>query len=90
VEVPTDVIVRHIPRCVDYYAQGLGLKALQDLDAGCGCCAPELDNVSPDGFEDGFVEKELPYGTHKYTLGQKTQSVPHRKHITSPLQCPTG
>jgi hypothetical protein len=26
---------------------------------GCGCCAPELDAISPDGFEDGFVEKEL-------------------------------
>jgi hypothetical protein len=23
VEVPTDVIVRHIPRCVDDYAQGV-------------------------------------------------------------------
>jgi hypothetical protein len=53
------VIVRHIPRCVDYYAQGLGLKAFEDLDVGCGCCAPELDAVSPHGFEDGVVEKEL-------------------------------
>jgi hypothetical protein len=35
------------------------LKAFWDLDVGCGCCAPELDAVSPDGFEDGFVEKEL-------------------------------
>jgi hypothetical protein len=26
-EVPTDVIVRHIPRCIDDYAQGLRLKA---------------------------------------------------------------
>jgi hypothetical protein len=35
-----------------------------------------------------------PYGTHKYTLWAecgyiKIQSVPHRKHITSPLQSPT-
>jgi hypothetical protein len=58
-EVPTNVSVRHIPRCVDDYAQGLRLKAFQYLNDGCGCCAPELDAVSPDGFEDGFVEKEL-------------------------------
>jgi hypothetical protein len=32
-----------------------------------------------------------PYGTHKYTLWAecRVQSVPHRKHITSPLQSPT-
>jgi hypothetical protein len=54
-EVPTDVIVRHIQRCIDDYAQGLRLKAFWDLDVGCGCCAPELDAISPDGFEDGFV-----------------------------------
>jgi hypothetical protein len=35
------------------------LKAFQYLDVGCGCCAPELDTISPDGFEDGFVKKEL-------------------------------
>jgi hypothetical protein len=35
------------------------LKAFKDLDVGCGCCTPELDAVSPDGFEDGFVEKQL-------------------------------
>jgi hypothetical protein len=35
------------------------LKAFYDLDVGCGCCAAELDAVIPDGFEDGFVEKEL-------------------------------
>jgi hypothetical protein len=50
--------VRHIPGCVDGYAQGR-LKAFQYLNVGCGCCAPELDAISPDWFEDGFVEKEL-------------------------------
>jgi hypothetical protein len=35
------------------------LKAFEDLDVGCGCYAPELDVVSPDGFEVGFIEKEL-------------------------------
>jgi hypothetical protein len=31
------------------------------------------------------------YKEHTNTLcGQKTQSVPQRKHITSPLQIPTG
>jgi hypothetical protein len=48
-EVSTDVIVLHIPWCIDDYAQ----------DLGCGCCAPELDAISPDGFDHGFVEKEL-------------------------------
>jgi hypothetical protein len=35
------------------------LKAFYYLDVECGCSAPELDAVSPDGYEDGFVEKEL-------------------------------
>jgi hypothetical protein len=43
----------------DDYAQGLRLKAFQYLNVGCGCCTPELDAISPDWFEDGFVEKEL-------------------------------
>jgi hypothetical protein len=58
-EVSTDESVRHIPGCVEDYAQGLRLKAFQYLNVGCGCCAPELDAISPDWFEDGFVEKEL-------------------------------
>jgi hypothetical protein len=45
--------------CVDDYAKGLRLKAFQYLNVGCGCCAPELDAISPDWFEEGFVEKEL-------------------------------
>jgi hypothetical protein len=35
------------------------LKEFQYLNVVCGYCASELDAVSPDGFEDGFVEKEL-------------------------------
>jgi hypothetical protein len=35
------------------------LKAFWDLDVGYGCCAPKLDALSPNVFEDGFVEKEL-------------------------------
>jgi hypothetical protein len=58
-KISTDVIVPHLPGCVDDYAQGLWLKAFQYLNVGCGCCDPELDALSPDGFEDGFVEKEL-------------------------------
>jgi hypothetical protein len=58
-EVSTDESVRRISRCVDDYAQGLRLKAFQYLNVGCGCCAPKLDAISPDWFEDGFVEKEL-------------------------------
>jgi hypothetical protein len=34
-------------------------EAFWDLDVGCGCCSPELDAVGLDGFQDGFVEKEL-------------------------------
>jgi hypothetical protein len=30
-----------------------------------------------------------PYGTHNFTLWAETESVPHRKHITFPLQSPT-
>jgi hypothetical protein len=56
-EVPTDVTVRHIPRYVDYYAQGLWLKAFEDLDVWCGCCAPELDAVSPQ--YDGKYDAEF-------------------------------
>jgi hypothetical protein len=58
-EVSTDVSVRHIPGCVDDHAQGLRLKAFHYLNVGCGCCVPELDAISPDWFEDCFVEKEL-------------------------------
>jgi hypothetical protein len=56
-EVSMDEIVRHIPGCVDDYAHGLRLKAFQYLNVGCGSCAPELDAISPDWFEDIFVEK---------------------------------
>jgi hypothetical protein len=35
------------------------LKAFYYLDVECGCCASELDAINPDGFENGFVEKEL-------------------------------
>jgi hypothetical protein len=56
-EVSTDESVQHIPGCVDNYAQGLRLKAFQYLSVRCGCCAPELDAISPDWFEDGFVEE---------------------------------
>jgi hypothetical protein len=56
-EVSTDKRVRHITGCVDDYATGLRLKAFQYLDVGCRCCAPELDAISPDWFEGGFVEK---------------------------------
>jgi hypothetical protein len=58
-EVSTVEGVRHILGCIDNYALGLRLKAFQYLKVGCGCCAPELDVISPDWFEDGFVEKEL-------------------------------
>jgi hypothetical protein len=51
------VSVRHIPKCVEDYAQGLRLKIFQYLNVGCGCCAPELDAISPDWFEDGFAQK---------------------------------
>jgi hypothetical protein len=36
-EVSTDESVRHIPGCVDDYAQGLRLKAFQYLNVGCVC-----------------------------------------------------
>jgi hypothetical protein len=42
---------------VYYHAQGFRLKTFQDIDVGCGSRAPELDAVSPDRFEDGFVQK---------------------------------
>jgi hypothetical protein len=58
-EVLTDESVRHILWCVDDYEQGLRLETFQYLNVGCRCCAPELDAISPDWFEDGFVEKEL-------------------------------
>jgi hypothetical protein len=56
-KVAPDKSVRHIPRCVDYHAQGFRLEAFQALDVGWGSRAPQLDTVSPDRFEDGFVQK---------------------------------
>jgi hypothetical protein len=44
-KVSPDKSVRHIPRCIDDYAQGLRLKVFQYLDFGCGCCAPKLDAI---------------------------------------------
>jgi hypothetical protein len=58
-KVSTEECVRHIPGCVNDYAQSLSLKAFQYLSVGCGCRAPELVAISPDWFEDGFVEKGL-------------------------------
>jgi hypothetical protein len=58
-EVSTDECVRHIPTCVDDYAQGLRLKAFQYINVGCGCCAPELDAISLDWFEDGLWRRSL-------------------------------
>jgi hypothetical protein len=56
-KVSPDKGVRHIPSCVYYHAKGFRLEAFQDLDVGCGGRAPELDTISPDRFEDGFVQK---------------------------------
>jgi hypothetical protein len=55
-KVSPDKSVRHIPRCVYCPAQGFRLEAFQDLYAGCGNRAPELDTISPNRFEDGFVQ----------------------------------
>jgi hypothetical protein len=33
------------------------IESVLYLDVECECCAPELDAISPDGFEDGFVEE---------------------------------
>jgi hypothetical protein len=57
VKVSPDKSVRHIPWCVYYHVQGFRLEAFQDLNFGCGSRAPELDTISPDRFEDGFVQK---------------------------------
>jgi hypothetical protein len=54
-KVSPDKSVRHIPWCVYYHAQGFRLEAFQYLDVGCGSRAPELDTISPDRFEDGFI-----------------------------------
>jgi hypothetical protein len=58
-KVSPDKSVQHIPRCVYCHAQGLRLEALQDLDVGSGGRAPQLDTVSPERFEDGFVQKQF-------------------------------
>jgi hypothetical protein len=44
--------------CVYYHAKCFRSEAFQDLVVRCGNRAPELDTVSPDRFEDGFVQKE--------------------------------
>jgi hypothetical protein len=57
-KVSQDKSVWHIPWCIHYHAQGFRLEAFQDLDVGCGSRAPEMDTtISPDRFEDGFVQK---------------------------------
>jgi hypothetical protein len=56
VKVSPDKSVRHIPWCV-YHAQGFRFESFQVIDVGCGSHAPELDTISPDRVEGGFVQK---------------------------------
>jgi hypothetical protein len=36
---------------------GLSIENVPGSEVGCGSRAPELDTLSPDRFEDGFVQK---------------------------------
>jgi hypothetical protein len=56
VEIASDKSVRHIPWGVHDQTKGLQLKTFQDFDVGCGSRTPELDSISPDRFQDGFVK----------------------------------
>jgi hypothetical protein len=53
--------IRHIPRCVRYHAQSLGLETFEYLYVGCGCGPPELYSIGPDWFEYSFVDKDFVY-----------------------------
>jgi hypothetical protein len=59
VEIVSDNSVRHIPWCVHDLTKGFQLETFQDFDVGCGSRTPELDSISPDGFQDGFVEQDF-------------------------------
>jgi hypothetical protein len=57
VKIPSDERVGDVPGSVHYNAQGLGLESFQDFDVGGGSSAPDLYTVSPDGFENCFIEE---------------------------------
>jgi hypothetical protein len=56
-EVSTDESVRHIPRCDDDYARGSSIGSVLVSQCWMWMLCPELDAISPDWFEDGFVQK---------------------------------
>jgi hypothetical protein len=35
------------------------LETIQNFEVGCGNRIPELDSISPDRFQDGFVEQDF-------------------------------
>jgi hypothetical protein len=50
-EIPLDNRIRHVPRCVHYYAQGLQLEMFQNFYVESGSRTPELYPLSPNWFD---------------------------------------
>jgi hypothetical protein len=51
--------IRHIPRCVRYYAQSLRPEVFVYFYVGRGYGSQELYFVGPDWFEYNFVDEEF-------------------------------
>jgi hypothetical protein len=51
--------IRHIPWCIRYHVQSLGLEVFKYFYVGCGCSSPELYSIGTDWFEYNFVDEEF-------------------------------
>jgi hypothetical protein len=58
-EIPSDNRILHVPRCVNYHAQGLRLEKFQNFFVGGGSRTPELYFVGPYWFEYCLVYDKL-------------------------------
>jgi hypothetical protein len=67
-EIPSDNRIRHIPRCVQYYAQGFRLETFWNFYVGSGNRTPELCSVSSDWFEHCFIYEK--FVVYIYTFGK--------------------
>jgi hypothetical protein len=58
-DIPSANRIRHIPKCVHYYAQGFRLEAFLNFYVGSGSRSPKLYSVSSDWFEYCFVYEKF-------------------------------
>jgi hypothetical protein len=58
-EIPSDNRIPHIPRCVNYHAQGFRLETFYRFYVGSRSRIPELYFISPDWFAYCFIYEKF-------------------------------